>query len=507
MYALTAKGARYMDEYTMSKGVPSAVLMENAAKGIVDEITEKFPERETSVLVLCGSGNNGGDAVCAARWLLHLGYRVCVYFTGDPDRMSSEFSRQVSIMRGMYPDERIYGTRRGDASAALSPEYDVIIDGMFGTGMNRRLGDNYVRFIDYINGKKSFRLAIDVPSGLNATTGLAMGAVIKADETVTFGSYKTGMFFCDGREACGDVKLVDIGIDSGGYRKVGDKLFICDEKFLEDTADMALKARPEKSHKGTFGTVGIVVGPDSMMGASILAARSAYRSGCGLVKILCPQKYVGFFNVSVPEVVAVPYRDEDLPKDMSTFLRGIDTVLIGPGLREDDNGRLLVKMVLGQSEVPAVIDAGALNLISKCRKSFKKRKCRCVITPHVGEMAKLCREEIDVVDKNRIGFIKRFSEKYNVSMVVKSDVSLVSLLNRDGEQRLFLNTTGNSGLATAGSGDVLAGLIASLNAQGNSLNNSLLYGVMIHGRAANRFGSDENAKRKMMAGDIIDNLF
>ena len=154
-----------------------------------------------------------------------------------------------------------------------------------------------------------------------------------------------------------------------------------------------------------------------------------------------------------------------------------------------------------------VLDAGALNLISKNLKPFRKRKCPCIITPHVGEMARLCGEDIRVIEKNRIGFTKKFSELYRVSMVVKSDVSLVSLIKGDGTQRLYLNITGNSGLATAGSGDVLSGVIASLIAQGNSENNSLLYGVMIHGMAADKFAVDEDSRRKMMAGDIVESIF
>ena len=269
---------------------------------------------------------------------------------------------------------------------------------------------------------------------------------------------------------------------------------------------MALLPRKEQSHKGTYGTVGVIIGPESMMGAGLLAARAAYRAGCGLVKIFCPQKYIGFFNVSIPEAIAVPYKSDDVIGALDDFLAEVDVVLAGPGLREDQTGRLIVREILSKT-TPAVLDAGALNMLAKNLKPFRKRKCKCVITPHLGEMARLCGEEIAVVDKNRIGFTRKFSEKFNVSMVVKSDVSLISLIGANGTQKLYLNTLGNSGLATAGSGDVLAGTIASLAAQGNTMNNSLLYGVMIHGLAAEKYAADENSKRRMMAGDIIDSLF
>lgn len=507
MYALTARGMRYMDDYTIDAGLSSSVLMENAAKGVADEITTLFPDKNTRILVLCGSGNNGGDAVATTRWLLHLGYRkIRIFFAGNMQDASQEFSRQISILVKAYKGLEITGLRGKSDSTMLHAQYDVIIDGIFGIGLNRAIEDNKVRLIEYINSKSAYKIALDIPSGIHATTGLIMSAAIKADLTLTFGNYKTGMFFGAGKEYCGTVKVVDIGLFESGYDNIADKLFVCDNKFLSASKDTALVARDEAGHKGTFGTVGIVVSTNGMLGASMLASKAAYRAGCGLVKIFCPVKYIGFFNVSVPEAVVVPYKSDDVVGALEDFTKDTDVILIGPGLKEDTVGRLLVKQILS-GKIPAVFDAGALNLIAKNLKSFKKRKCECVITPHLGEMAKLCGDELKVIAKNRIGYTKKFSEKFNVSMVVKSDVSLISLLDNKGGQELYINTVGNSGLATAGSGDVLAGVIASLIAQGNTINNSLLYGVMIHGQAAEKYAVDIDSKRKMMAGDIVDNLF
>ena len=506
MYALTAKAMQYMDQYTMSMGIPSPVLMENAAKGTVDIIVDKFPDKSSKILIVCGAGNNGGDGLAIARWLMHLRYDVQVYFLGELDRASEQFVRQLSILTKAYP-ELIVGGIHGEADRGiLTAGYDLIIDGIFGTGLNKRLGYNYVKFIEYLNSKRGMKLALDIPSGLNATTGQAMEAVFQADMTVSYGNYKTGMFFEMGPKVCGEIKLVDIGLVESGYYSVDDKLFICDDKYLDSTLESALLPRLEQSHKGTYGTVGIVVSTNGMLGASMLAARAAYRAGCGLVKIFCPSKYIGFFNVSIPEAVVVPYKSDDVVGALVDFEKDIDVVLIGPGLQEDATGRLLVKQILAE-EIPAVFDAGAINIIAKNLKALRKRACPCVLTPHLGEMARLCDEDITIVAKNRIGFTKKFSEKFALSMVVKADTSVIALINSKGSQKLLLNTVGNSGLATAGSGDVQAGVIASLIAQGNSLNNSLLYGTMIHGRAAEKFGNDADSKRKMMAGDIIDYLF
>ena len=508
MYALTARGMQYIDEYTISAGIPSPVLMENASRGVADAVAKRFPDKDTRILVVAGSGNNGGDAICATRWLMHLGYHnIKIFFTGTVSSASKEFSRQVSILAKAYENISITGLHDSADLSVLRNEYDVIIDGMFGIGLNRVLDENLSKITEFLNCKKAYRVAIDVPSGLNATTGQVMGAAIKADLTLTFGSYKTGLLFGEGRTYSGKIEVVDIGLIDSAYDNVTDKLEVCDNAFFEETAAEALIARTEAGHKGTFGTVGIVASGNGMLGASMLASRAAYRAGCGLVKIFCPHKYIAYFNVAIPEAVVVPYKAEDIDTAFKEFARKTDVFLIGPGLREDELGKSLVRTVL-QGDIPAVLDAGALNILSEDLPLLRNRLCNCVITPHLGEMAKLAGTDVATIAKNRIGYTKSFSEKYKVSMVVKSDVSLISIYNSKlGLQDLYVNVTGNSGLATAGSGDVLAGVIASLIAQGNTLDTSLLYGVMIHGRAGDKFATDQDSKRRMMAGDIIDNLF
>ncbi|MBR2705788.1 MAG: NAD(P)H-hydrate dehydratase [Mogibacterium sp.] len=506
MFALTAKGMKYMDDYSMQAGLPGVVLMENAARGVADAVAEKIPDRSARILILAGHGNNGGDAIAAARWLAQKGYeKIDLHFTGDINRAGSEFKRQMSILANAHPDVRISGLR-GIERSVLNSRYDCIVDGMYGIGLNKVLSDDDIRLVKYINSKSGIKVSVDIPTGLNATSGLIMGESIRADLTVTFGSYKTGMFFGAGRECCGEVRVVDIGLMPDGYDNVTDKLEVLDSGFLEDTIDRALIPRTESGHKGTFGTVGVIISSNGMLGAGMLAAKAAYRTGCGLVRVFCPSKYTGFCNVSIPEAIAVPYKPDDVLGAFEGFAASVDVLLIGPGLREDSVGRLLVKQILAGRK-PAVFDAGALNLISKNLKSLRKRRCPCVITPHLGEMARLCGEDVNVVARNRIPYTRKFSEKFEVSMVVKSDVSLISLMDKGTGCNLFINTVGNSGLATAGSGDVLAGVIASLIAQGNSLDTSLLYGVMLHGKAAEKYARDGDSRRKMMAGDIIDNLF
>ena len=506
MYALTSRGMKYIDEFTIRSGISSSILMENAARGVVNEITAKFPRKDTRILVLVGSGNNGGDGICVSRWLMHMGYSVSIYFLGDAGRTSEEFIRQLQILRNRNNQIKLFGTdSRADDLKALNAKYDIIIDGIFGIGLNKRIGNNLAKFINYINQKEAYKISIDIPSGLNATTGRIMGAAFIADMTVSFSCYKIGMLIGEGRRVSGEVKIHDIGACNDAYTNILDKIFVCDDDFLRNNIDKALLPRDEKSHKGTFGTVGIAVGTGSMLGASMLAAKAAYRAGTGLVKIFCPRQYTGFFNVSIPEAVVVPYVGDDIIGEFREFAGECDSLLIGPGLKEDNTGRDIVLEALKLNN-RIVFDAGALNIISRNLGAFKRRKCQAVITPHIGELARLVSEETDLVEKNKILFTYKFSDKYKVSMVSKSDVSLVAL-NKSKNIELYLNTIGNSGLATAGSGDVLAGIIASLIAQGNSMEISLLYGVMVHGMAAKKIAPDEVSRRKMMAGDIADNIF
>ncbi|NLY87673.1 MAG: NAD(P)H-hydrate dehydratase [Clostridiales bacterium] len=506
MYAITSNAMRYMEEYTMSAGIPGNVLMELAGKSVAEEIILRFPNPKTSILILCGSGKNGSDGLVCARWLLNKNYlNTSILFVGDRGKISSEFFEQAEMLVKLHPkvdiDELSYGNR-----TTKNINADVLVDSIYGIGLNRQLKERDIELINYINTQSSYKISVDIPTGLEASEGKVMGTAIIADLTLTFGYYKTGMFFGRGKEYCGEVKLIDIGLSKEGLKNIPDKITICNREFYDKTVADALIRRNESGHKGSFGTVGIVVSSKGMLGASILVARSAYRSGCGLVKILCPKESVSTFNANIPEAVVVPYNERSVCRELEDFINGVDVVLIGPGLSEDVLGETLVDTVL-EGNTPAVFDAGALNIIAGRLDKFHKRKCQCVLTPHLGEMARLCGLSKRKVISKLPSYTYIFSQDYKVSVVAKSDISLICLDRHETGNELFLNTTGNSGLATAGSGDVLAGVIASLIAQGNSLNDSLLYGVMIHGIAADKSATTENLRRRMMAGDIVDNLF
>ena len=501
MYALTAKSMHDMDEFTIKNGMPGMVLMENAGRALLEKVTELFPKNDTNVLIVIGSGNNGGDGLCLARWLLHLNYNVTVMFLGKVENMTDDTKNQLQIFNNQFKNNKIL---KYIASKTELKGYDLIVDGLLGTGINREVNGDHMSLIDLINKSEGYKLSIDVPSGLNATNGQIMKIAIKADCTVTFANPKIGLLLGDGPDCCGKLVVSDIGIDTNGYEEVEDKITVCDSDFLEYGMENILQQRKKKSFKGTYGTVGIIAGDVNMMGASILAAKAAYRSGCGLVNIFCPKGAANTYNVVLPEAVLSTYLDDDVEaakKALKGFVEKCDSVCVGPGFREDAFGKEMLNVILASS-ARVVLDAGALNLISQNMLDFTFRNCKCVLTPHIGEMAKLLNDKKDNIINNMFEVGEKLVNEYMVSIVLKSNSSIVIIRKKDGTLFKYVNTLGNSGLATAGSGDVLTGIIGSLIAQGNTLDASLLYGVLIHAKASEKYGNP----RKMMASDIIENI-
>lgn len=506
MYLLTAYGMRQCEKHMMAKGISAETMMERAAMGLRKEIRKRFTDRGTRLLFLAGGGNNGGDAIAAARFLLEDGYSVTVLVTGSRGKFSEEFRNQYKKFRSEFPRQKLYFLDDASSRGILEEHtYDVIIDAMFGTGLSRPVGAKHAELLRAVNQKNVYRIAVDVPSGLDASTGRILGEAFHADLTVTFGSPKVGCYLGEGRTVSGEVVCVSLGFDAETYRKAEDRILLADLDFFRATKAKSLPPRPAVSHKGTFGKVGIVISPQAMLGASMLAAKAAYRAGCGLVRVFCPKEYVGYFNMAVPEAVVVPYGEEKAGTALLQFLRTVDAVCIGPGLAQDRMGLIFLRNVL-ESSTPAVLDAGALTLLADHLNLLKHRSCPCVLTPHLKEMAALCHTDVRTMSEERLQLVSQFAKEHHVNLVCKSDTSLVAI-SRERDVKLTLSTLGNSGLATAGSGDVLTGIITSLIAQGANLTNALLYGVLLHGRAGEVGAPDEDAQRRMMASDIIDNLF
>lgn len=482
---------RSMDRHSIDTiGIPSIVLMERAAEAVVQTMKGRL-EGRPSILIVCGTGNNGADGLAMARMLTMDGYPVEVCVVGNSERRTDEWKLQMNICENL----KIY-VHYG----ALTEEYisdhgfKVVVDAMLGTGLSRLVTGEYEEAIRVINNSPVFVTAVDIPSGISADTGVVLGEAVQADLTVTFQCQKLGMALYPGRDHCGEIVVADIGIAPESLEAVSPKAYTMSEEDL-----MALPLRPAYSNKGTFGKVLIIAGSENMSGAAYLSALAAYRSGAGLVRIYTPESNRIILQTGLPEAILTTYTPGALDLNRLKELCGwADSVVIGPGLGTGEMSRSLVAYMMQYCQAPMVLDADALNIIAANPDLTRGFREGMILTPHLGEMSRLIKTPISHIKldlpETAIGFVK----KYPVVMVLKDACTLVA----DGSGRLYANTCGNSGMATGGSGDVLSGIIGGLLASGG-LNcfEAASYGVLMHGLAGDRAAA-ELGERAVMAGDI-----
>ncbi|MDO5335980.1 MAG: NAD(P)H-hydrate dehydratase [Eubacteriales bacterium] len=485
--AVSCKRMKELDRYTISRmGVPSLVLMERAALAVTEEM-KRYPEYLARILVVCGSGNNGGDGFAIAR-LLHLdGYQVSIYFAGNPEHMTKETTQQKKIADNYQVPV---------VNNPVWSEYTTIVDALFGIGLSRPVQGIYALMIEEMNRSEAFRVAVDIPSGLSGDTGEILGMAVKADLTVTFAFSKTGQHLFPGRELCKRLKVADIGIY--GSAKEEDVL------LLEKQDLLFLRERPEWGNKGTFGKVLAVAGSRGMSGAAYLCARACLASGAGMVKIQTKESNRTILQTLLPEAMISVAEEEELWEEN---LRWCDVLVLGPGLGKGKICEKKIEWFLKMAEKykkPLVLDADGLNLLAENPKWYAYLPEETILTPHLGEFSRLTGWEIPKIQSNLIQSAQAFVMIHPVTLVLKDARTVVVCPNGS----TYLNESGCSAMATAGSGDVLsgvlAGLLASCHAQ-KKRKELIPAGVFLHGlageRAARRLG-----KRGVLAGDIIDGL-
>ncbi|MGN0382680.1 MAG: NAD(P)H-hydrate dehydratase [Eubacterium sp.] len=485
---ISGEDMKKVDQYTIQEvGIPSLVLMERAALSVAEVIKDNV-NTDDRIVVVCGCGNNGADGMAIARILNLWGYDVIVNIVGSLENATSEFLTQKNINEKLD----IENIKNVDYK-----KYDIIIDAVFGVGLSRNIGDRYKEIIENINSAHKKVFAVDIPSGIDANTGHIMGCSIKADYTVTFGCLKTGIVLYPGAEMSGKVIVSDIGFPSSAYEKSR----ISSNIFTYGNEDLCMiPMRPDYSNKGTFGKLLIVAGSKDMSGAAYMSAKAAFRTGVGIVKIFTVLENKDILARMLPEAIISVY-DSDNP-DINLFAEEVnwaDSIVIGPGLGRPSGAELLVGTAL-MSGKKIVIDADALNIISDNEKLTNEYHDRCIITPHIGEMSRLTNMEISNIKNQIIKTAVDYSNKYGITCALKDARTVVTY----GE-RIFINVTGNNGMATAGSGDVLSGIIGGMLAKGLSSFDAASLGVFVHGLsgdgAARRIG-----KNALMATDIIDEI-
>ena len=493
----TAEEMRNIDRKAIDGGIPGIVLMENAGIRCVDELLKKFKDiKGLKVGIFSGKGNNGGDGFVIARHLLRLGASVDVFTV-----LGREFSGDAKISFDMLLGTDCTVMDNTEFPEYEIPMYDIVIDAIFGTGMKGGVEGDVTDIIEAINRNAKFIMSVDVPSGINSDTGEVLGACIKADMTVTFQCYKRGLLLYPGADYAGEIKCVDICIPKNIVSDI--KTSIIDESFSKSV----FPKRCNNSQKGDYGKVLIIAGSEGMSGAAYLAGEAAIRSGSGLVTVACPSEINSVLEAKTTEVMTYPLKSQNgaiskeaIP-ELLEILPRFDAVLFGPGLGRSEDVEAVLKAVVKECEVPLIIDADGLFALCKNEDIISECKCSLILTPHEMEMSRLTGYDVDYIAENRLDISRQFSEENGVTLILKGHHTAVTSL--DGMQ--YINIKGNSGMATAGSGDVLAGICVSLSARGVTEDEASALAVFIHSLAGD-IAAEKCGENGVVATGILENI-
>ena len=475
------------DQYTIQKlGVPSLELMEHAAQACVQVLEDEKVDL-SHVCVVCGSGNNGGDGFAIARILQNNRYSVETFCVGNPEHYTEETQEQMHRLQECG-GKITYGMPQEDS-------YSVIIDAVFGVGLSRKVEGRYRQVIEQMNRMRGTKFAVDIPSGLSATTGCILGCAFKADYTVTFQLKKIGLELSQGRTMAGKVIVPDIGISTDS---------ICEDQEIVRTAGKniyrkMLPDRPEDSNKGTYGRLLVIAGSKGMAGAAYLNAHAAYMTGAGLVRIYTSSDNREILQTLLPEAIITTYEEYN-KEELLSLLTWADSVCIGSGLGMSRLSEKILKTVIEYVKVPCLIDADGLNLLAENKNYLNQMaERRFVITPHMKEMSRLTGTPVEELKADRIQILKDFISRYRITCVLKDSRTLIA----SEEKGIRMNLTGNSAMAKAGSGDVLAGVISGWMVQGKEAEDAAELGTYIHGLSGD-LAKFEKGVYSVMARDLIE---
>lgn len=493
-----------LDETSISEyGINGLVLMENAGVSVVNEIL-KLVQNPKRVLIVCGTGNNGGDGFVIARHLMNRNWQVSVLVCGNEDRIKGDSLTNLKILKKLNCDIVFLQDDKYKFPEPLLKDSDIIVDALLGTGFAGQLKEKYINVIRSVNRSGKYIVSVDIPSGLYSDSGFCSEECIKADITVTFQLAKLGLLINDGPEVSGRLVVSDISIP----RKLIDSEKL--EYNLIDTEILhnLLKERRNNTHKGSYGRVLTTACSKNMSGSGIMAAKAALRSGAGISVLAVPRSIQSSVNTQLLEVMSRGLEDnntgvlaKDCIENLLSMSQEFSCMLIGPGLAVNEDIKAITKEVICRCKAPLIIDADALNVLSKDMDVFRQKLSDIVITPHPGEMARLLGISTVEVQKDRVGCALKVSSEYGITTVLKGHRTIVALPN--GE--LYVNPTGNPGMATAGAGDVLAGIIAGLIAQGLTPEAGAIAGVYIHGAAGDAV-KNEIGEYGLTAGDILTQI-
>ena len=461
-------------------------MREHAAQACVQVLEDEKVDL-SHVCVVCGSGNNGGDGFAIARILQNNRYSVETFCVGNPEHYTEETQEQMHRLQECG-GKITYGMPQEDS-------YSVVIDAVFGVGLSRKVEGRYRQVIEQMNRMRGTKFAVDIPSGLSATTGCILGCAFKADYTVTFQLKKIGLELSQGRTMAGRVIVPDIGISTDS---------ICEDQEIVRTAGKdiyrkMLPDRPEDSNKGTYGRLLVIAGNKGMAGAAYLNAHAAYMTGAGLVRIYTFSDNREILQTLLPEAIITTYEEYN-KEELLSLLTWADGVCIGSGLGMSRLSEKILKTVIEYVKVPCLIDADGLNLLAENNNYLNQMaERRFVITPHMKEMSRLTGTPVEELKADRIQILKDFISRYRITCVLKDSRTLIA----SEEKGIRMNLTGNSAMAKAGSGDVLAGVISGWMVQGKEAEDAAELGTYIHGLSGD-LAKFEKGVYSVMARDLIE---
>lgn len=503
MKTVAAETMQELDRLTIERyGVPGLELMERAGRSCAEIIHERYGTgRERSVAVFAGKGNNGGDGYVIARILHGLGWRVTLLLLAS--RVEIHGDARVNLDR-MPEGVLLVDVAGGEAEIlARVCASDLIVDALLGTGLKSEVSGRYAASIGAINSSGKPVVAVDIPSGVDATTGRILGTAVRADLTVTFALAKFGHILYPGAECTGELRVVDIGIPSELVDAAPSV-----EYFDGASAAVVLRRRSRICHKGDNGHSLIIAGSTGKSGAAAMAANSAMRSGAGLVTLAVPESIHAVLEVKCTESMTVPLpcngSGEISPvasRRIMELLPGRDVVAIGPGLGMSDDTWRMVREIVVAVRVPLVMDADALNAVVGHLDGIRNAPSPVIMTPHPGEMARLAAVSVAEVESDRLGIAARFAAEYGVYLVLKGAKTVVAAPNG----RLAVNASGNPGMASGGMGDVLTGVVTALLAQGYEPFVACCLAVFCHG-AAGDLVAEEKGEMGLVATDVQETL-
>lgn len=488
--------------------IAGLVLMENAGRAFVEELERhRAPLRGRSVVIVCGGGNNGGDGFVIARHLVNRGALVTVVSLASPREIKGDARANIAILQHMVKAGceglAIREIRSSKVFSKLG-QPDIIVDAIFGTGFSGETSGIHRGAIEWINGSAAYVAAVDIPSGVNASSGMVDGVAVQADLTVTMGLGKIGQYVGAGRDHAGAVVVADISIPEFIMKPGPGSTF---RVHSNDVAGI-LPRRPVSAHKYSVGKVFVLGGSRGLTGAPFMCSQSAMKAGAGAVILGVPSSVHSILARKVTEVMVAPLPETEdgtislaAIGGISTHLKWADVIAIGPGLSFHDETRKLVIQLLASVAKPIVLDADGLNSVSDDLSAIKKRKAPTIITPHAGELGRMIKTDVKVIERERVETARSSSKDLNCVVVLKGAPTATA--TPDGS--VFLNSSGNPGMATAGAGDVLTGTIAGLMAQGMKPDEAAYGGAFIHGLAGD-YAAKAFGERSLLAADILDHL-